>query len=586
MDKEKMTQENSMPGDDGLALDDEQRVKVLSPGMLVAKRFFRNKLAMAGLIILITMFVFSFVGGVVSPYRETQVFRVTEEFWKDYAGAAINTNWIFETREGAELSNAARQRFILVSTKGGGVFEADGQMLQAEERGLCFVLYENAPVATVMTLKGKSSFRPAEGFEVTEEMKAAFQKAVEAGEDGFELDGTAYSVTQSGREMTISSSEEIGMATKKVFNTPASDQEIGYEVQLAALEALAQAEATGEDQKTFTVDNKEYMLSAAANTSGMEIFADGELIGTISDLLVSSQTKGNFLSLNFKEEVEKAIAEKTDTFTAENSSGEEETYQLLSRNTQYVIRNRKNTIVNATYQSPSYAHPLGTDGNGMDMLTRLMYGGRISLLIGFVVILIETLIGIVIGGLSGYFGGWTDTALMRIVDVVICIPAMPLYIIIGAVMDYYQVDPRIRIYLLCVILGLLGWPGIARMVRGQILSLREQEFMIAAEATGVRISRRIFRHLIPNVIPQLIVIATMGLGDVILTEATLSFLGLGVKFPFASWGNIVNAVNDAYVLTNYWFVWIPAGFLILITVLGFNFVGDGLRDAFDPKMKR
>ena len=124
------------------------------------------------------------------------------------------------------------------------------------------------------------------------------------------------------------------------------------------------------------------------------------------------------------------------------------------------------------------------------------------------------------------------------------------------------------------------------MVRGQILSLREQEFMVATEATGVRISRRIFRHLIPNVIPQLIVIATMGLGDVILMEATLSFLGIGVKFPYASWGNIVNAVNDVYVLTNFWFVWIPAGFLILLTFLGFNFVGDGLRDAFDPKMKR
>ena len=202
------------------------------------------------------------------------------------------------------------------------------------------------------------------------------------------------------------------------------------------------------------------------------------------------------------------------------------------------------------------------------------------------VVIICAMVGVIIGGVSGYFGGWVDTLLMRVVDVVICIPAMPLYIIIGSIMDYYKVDPRLRIYALCIILGLIGWPGIARMVRGQILSLREQEFMIATEATGVRISRRIFRHLIPNVIPQLIVIATMGLGDVILMEATLSFLGIGVKFPYASWGNIVNAVNDVYVLTNFWFVWIPAGFLILITVLGFNFVGDGLRDAFDPKMKR
>ena len=137
-----------------------------------------------------------------------------------------------------------------------------------------------------------------------------------------------------------------------------------------------------------------------------------------------------------------------------------------------------------------------------------------------------------------------------------------------------------------LLLGFLGWASIARLVRGQILSLREQEFMTAAEATGIRTRNRIFKHLIPNVIPQLIVNCTMALGSTIITESTLSFLGLGVKFPFASWGNIINDVNDTYVLTTYWFIWIPAGVCLLLTVLAFNILGDGLRDAFDPKMKR
>jgi len=163
---------------------------------------------------------------------------------------------------------------------------------------------------------------------------------------------------------------------------------------------------------------------------------------------------------------------------------------------------------------------------------------------------------------------------------------MPLMIILGAAMDAMQVKNELRLLALMLVLGFLGWPGIARMVRGQILSLREQEFMTATEACGISVSRRIFRHLVPNVIPQLIVICTMGLGSTIITEATLSFLGLGVKFPFASWGNIINDVSNSFVLTNYWFVWIPAGICLLLTVLGFNFVGDGLRDAFDPKMKR
>ena len=237
-------------------------------------------------------------------------------------------------------------------------------------------------------------------------------------------------------------------------------------------------------------------------------------------------------------------------------------------------------------EAPSSAHIFGTDEVGRDYLARVIYGGRVSLLVGFVVVFIETIIGVILGGIAGYFGKWVDNIIMRVVDVFYCIPSMPLIIIMGSAMDGMRVDPTMRMLYLMLVLGFLGWPGIARMVRGQILSLREQEFMTATEACGISIPRRIFRHLIPNVIPQLIVICTMSLGSTIITEATLSFLGLGVKFPFASWGNIINDVSNSFVLTNYWFVWIPAGICLLLTVLGFNFVGDGLRDAFDPKMKR
>lgn len=563
------------------ALDDEQRVKVLSPGMLVAKRFFRNKLAVAGLVILVTMFVFSFIGGMVSPYGESQVFRKTDHVWKDYAGATYNKAYIFETADGSEFPAAGQQKFILATNKGDATFEADGVTYGLENKGEEYwAIYSAEPVATVLTLKGKSTYKPAGDAEVTDDIKEGYEEAVSNDEDTFEVDGITYSIEKSGRENLITISGEVAFATKKVFSAATSDAQLGFEFQQLALDALENGESS------FECDGVKYEMSTLEGETATEITKDGEVYATVSGLLVSPQANGVFLSLSFKEAVEQAITEKASTFTALNENGEEETYQLQTKNTQYVVRNQKETTVNDTYAAPSKKHLVGTDGNGMDMLTRLMYGGRISLMIGFVVIIIEGIIGILIGGVSGYFGGWVDTILMRVVDVVICIPAMPLYIIIGSVMDYYKIDPRIRIYALCAILGIVGWPGIARMVRGQILSLREQEFMVATEATGVRISRRIFRHLIPNVIPQLIVIATMGLGDVILMEATLSFLGIGVKFPYASWGNIVNAVNDVYVLTNFWFVWIPAGFLILLTVLGFNFVGDGLRDAFDPKMKR
>lgn len=236
---------------------------------------------------------------------------------------------------------------------------------------------------------------------------------------------------------------------------------------------------------------------------------------------------------------------------------------------------------------PSWKHLLGTDNKGRDVLTRTFFGGRISMTLGFIVIILEAIIGVILGGLAGYFGKWVDQLIMRVVDIFMCIPSLPIMLIAGTLLDAYEVNGMSRIYWLMLVLTFFGWSGIARLVRGQILMLREQEYMIAAEATGLSTSRKIFKHLIPNVMPQLIVTMTMGLGGIILTEATLSYLGLGVQEPFASWGAMINAIkdleNEVYQIG---YQWIPPGICIILAVLGFNFVGDGLRDAFDPKMKR
>ena len=306
-------------------------------------------------------------------------------------------------------------------------------------------------------------------------------------------------------------------------------------------------------------------------------------MGYISRLVVNPRLETASISRQFRALAEDAISRGADRFSYD---GREFSIVYDAANKLWSVREATATRVWDAYAPPSRAHPLGTDKNGMDMLTRLMYGGRVSLVIGFIVVLIAAALGMLLGGLAGYFGSWVDELIMRIVDVFYCIPSTPLLIILGAAMDGMRVDPQVRMLFLMLILGFLGWPGIARLVRGQILSLREQEFMTAAEACGLSARRRIFRHLLPNVLPQLIVTCTMSLGSTILTEATLSFLGLGVKFPFASWGNIMNDVSNAFVLTSYWFIWIPAGVCLVLAVLGFNFVGDGLRDAFDPKMKR
>ena len=240
----------------------------------------------------------------------------------------------------------------------------------------------------------------------------------------------------------------------------------------------------------------------------------------------------------------------------------------------------------AVLKPPGRLHILGTNSMGQDMFARLMYGGRISLMVGFIVVLVELVIGIILGGISGFYGKWIDMLLMRLVDIISSIPTMPLMLIISSVMIVMKISPANKIYYIMFILGFIFWPGVARLVRGNILSLREAEYMQAADATGIKARHKITRHLIPNTLPNLIVSATLDLGFVILFESTLSFLGVGVGVPYASWGNMVSEVADSIVMRQHPNIWVAPGLCILITVLAFNFVGDGLRDATDPKMKR
>ena len=499
-----------------LSLNDDRRVKVLSPGALVAKRFFRNRLAVVGLSMLIAMFLFSFVGGIISPYKEDQQFYTYTYMDQEYVGVVKNNDFRYVSAEGQKFGSAEQAQFLLAQMKG---------------------------------------------------------------KDSFDYKDVTYTLTQEGDDLyTISvDGAPIAIAYKDIVSAADDQAEPGFDVKAAALKAYVNGE------NTFEADGKTYELDADGN-----VVDGGTVIAYISRFVVQSKENGVVISRDFKEKLEEAIDGGTEEFVYTDAEGQEATYTITYQadtDSWSVLQSTK-TYVYDRYASPSKEHWLGTDTSGMDMLTRLMYGGRVSLIIGFIVVIIEAFLGVILGGVSGYFGGWVDNLIMRIVDIFYCIPSTPLIIILGSAMDAMQVDPQIRMLYLMLILGFLGWPSIARLVRGQILSLREQEFMTATEACGISVSRRIFRHLIPNVIPQLIVICTMSLGSTILMEATLSFLGLGVKFPFASWGNIINDVNNAFVMTNYLFIWIPAGICLLITVLVFNFVGDGLRDAFDPKMKR
>lgn len=552
--------ENTNTQNEEMHLDDAARVRVLSPGMMVFKRFIRNKLAIVGIVIIAFMFLFSFVGGLIIPYSQSQVFYTTEQILKDYAGATAIDQYQIQQAEGASLPSDIFSKTLIAASTGKYVFETrDGSLLGLGSVGEnVYIIYSLEKVNKLLR------------------KNADYDAAVAAGENFFtDSDGKTYVFQDTGAaNPDVYVGTELGVAAMKSFTSFDKNETFPYEFYRESLVAIA----NGENE--FELGGSKYTVD------GEVVSKDGSEYALVSDVNFNAANAGVYLSPAYKEAALDAVAKGDSSFTFADEDGIEVEYRIENKNGQYTFKKFQETRVIDTYARPSKEHLVGTDANGMDLLARLMYGGRISLLIGFVVIFIEVFIGMIIGGVAGFFGGWVDNILMRVVDVVYCIPTMPLYLILGSIMDYYQASATTRIYMLCVIMAVIGWVGIARIVRGQILSLREQEFMVAAEATGISTYRRIFKHLIPNVVPQLIVFASMGLGDVILAEATLSFLGLGIKYPAASWGSIINAVNDSYVMSNYVFVWLPAGLFILLTVLAFNFIGDGLRDAFDPKMKR
>ncbi|XGA14635.1 oligopeptide ABC transporter permease [Paenibacillus thiaminolyticus] len=237
-------------------------------------------------------------------------------------------------------------------------------------------------------------------------------------------------------------------------------------------------------------------------------------------------------------------------------------------------------------QSPSAAHWLGTDHLGRDVLTRLLQAGRISLTVGLASMVLSVLIGTVLGAIAGYYRGMVDQVIMRIADLLMTIPGLPLLFIIGAILSEWKVPTDYRLYIVMLMLSLVGWPGLARLVRGELLSLRERDFMQAAEALGLNDRRKLFHHLLPNLFPLLIVVATLSTGGAILSESVLSYFGLGVMPPTPTWGNMIDAANSIIDFEKRPWLWIPPGLAIFVTVMSINIFGDSLRDALDPKQKR
>jgi len=225
---------------------------------------------------------------------------------------------------------------------------------------------------------------------------------------------------------------------------------------------------------------------------------------------------------------------------------------------------------------PGMSHPLGTDDLGRDVLSRMLWGGRVSLKVGFVAVGIATIIGIFLGSLAGYYGGWIDSLIMRAVDIMLSIPTIFLVLAVIAILEPNIIN-------IMIVIGLTNWMEPARLIRAEFMSLKEREFVIAAHAIGATDTRIIMRHILPNGLSPILVSATMGIGGAILVESALSFLGLGVQPPTPSWGSLLSAGKDNIEIA--WWLSAFPGLAILITVLGYNLLGEGIRDALDPRQQ-
>jgi len=233
-------------------------------------------------------------------------------------------------------------------------------------------------------------------------------------------------------------------------------------------------------------------------------------------------------------------------------------------------------------QPPSWKHPMGTDALGRDLLTRVLYGGRISLTVGLLVVAIILVIGVTVGSLAGFFGGWIDNLLMRITDAGLSLPSLLVLILFGAMLrevggEFFQ---RNNVVTIAAVIGLLSWMTVARLVRASFLTIREQEFILAARSLGASPWRIVVRHMLPNAIGPIIVEATLELGYAIMEEAGLSFLGFGIQLPTPSWGNLLSDAQT-HLARHPWLAVFP-GVMIFLTIISVNYIGDGLRDAFDP----
>ncbi|MDD2214201.1 MAG: hypothetical protein PHR21_06655, partial [Oscillospiraceae bacterium] len=395
-------------------LDDEQRVKVVSPSMLVFRRFIRNRLAVTGLIFFIVMLLFSYLGGIFSPYSETQRFYKTTEMSEEFAGVTQSSTYRFITAQGQAFPTASQAKAQLAIKNGETTFTADNDTFTLDKiSSEGYTISQMASVAKAETLGGSITVSSANSNELPEGLEEAFTQAVQDESESFTLGDTTYQVERDRKTYYAKTSLYIGVATMKLIDFDSADSQNSTDFTIAALQAEDTAMANGQTV-TFQAEGQTYTLEYNQADDAALIYQAGQTsaYAIVSNYIVNSVQSDVHIGIDLRQQIVEAVQSGEDQLVYDNNE-----YDISRQNNRWTLTLQQDKTVFDAYAFPSRAHWLGTDGYGMDILTRLMYGGRVSIQISFMVVLISLILGITLGGLSGYFGGWVDFVIMRLVDI-------------------------------------------------------------------------------------------------------------------------------------------------------------------------
>lgn len=618
-----------------LSEDDKFRVEKLeSPSKLAVKAFFRRKLAVAALIVLVAMFIFVFVGPYFFPmdlnYVNTNMANMPPNYsmldvpgdlennirdingFSDFTVGVSNDNNFYiwgntiDTLSDIDYSETPDEiQEGNVSAVAGGLdhiiaITTDGKIVGWGKNYQCQYGYKQNEADPYIQMPEEFITGTVDATKV-EQLIAGYQSTALIIDGRLYIWGNPSGMLNMTDLIALGESTEVGVAKFAMSNyygiallkdgsvstglkgaTYTFNRQSAYS-NMAESNKVANLQAHLRDKKVVDIaatrncfailcDDGELLITGAEEFGEKSVpaLSEGEYYvsvvgGTNHFVAVTNQGKAYAWGHNDGGQSDVKGAEATSVY-----AGAKQTYLV----------NSENELVDAVGFK---GYIMGTDKLGRDVFTRIVHGGKMTMTVGAVAVIVSTIIAIIVGCLSGYFGGWVDMLLMRITEIFSSIPFLPFAMMLSYVIRTTPIEETTRIIIMMVMLGLLSWTGLARMIRGQVLAEREKEFVLAAQSMGVKEKRIAFKHILPNVISVILVSVTLDFAGCMLTESSLSYLGFGVQQPRPTWGNMLDGANNSIVIQNYWWQWVFPALFLAIATISINIIGDTLRDVLDPK---